>query len=92
MVSDVLWRLPIRSFLTNRFTDEKLTREQALKGMTLDAAYASFAEHVLGSLVPGKKADFVILDKDIMTAPSKEILETKVIATVVDGEVMYGEL
>ena len=60
--------------------------------MTLDAAYASFAEHELGSLSPGKKADFVILDKDIMTIPDDQILKTKVLATVVDGEVMYGKL
>jgi len=58
--------------------------------MTLDAAYASFAEHELGSLTPGKKADFVILDHDIMTVPFSEILSTKVQATVIDGSVAYG--
>jgi predicted amidohydrolase YtcJ len=72
--------------------DQKLTREQALKGMTLDAAYASFAENDIGSLSPGKKADFVILDKDIMTLPVEEILNTRVVATVVDGTVVYGNL
>jgi predicted amidohydrolase YtcJ len=50
--------------------------------MTLDAAYASFAENELGSLTPGKKADFVILDRDIMSIPYSEILQTKVQATV----------
>jgi len=60
--------------------------------MTLDPAYASFAEHTLGSLTPGKKADFVILDKNIMTVPVDEILSAKVRATVIDGEVMYGTL
>jgi len=60
--------------------------------MTLDAAYASFAEHELGSLLPGKKADFVILDRDIMTIPFDEILRAKVSATVVDGKVAYGAL
>jgi predicted amidohydrolase YtcJ len=76
--------------------------------MTLDAAYASFAEDILGSLTPGKKgepspfppanqrlvspADFVILDRDIMTVPSSEILSTKVQATVIDGSVAYGSL
>ncbi|KAL1938928.1 hypothetical protein VTO73DRAFT_11081 [Trametes versicolor] len=74
------------------FPAERLTRAQALKGMTLDAAYASFAEDTLGSLVPGKRADFVILDRDIMdtSQPFNEILETKVKATVVDGKVAYG--
>lgn len=60
--------------------------------MTLDAAYASFAENELGSLSPGKKADFVILDKDIMTVSAEEILSAKVVATVVDGTVVYGDL
>ncbi|TFK37702.1 amidohydrolase family-domain-containing protein [Crucibulum laeve] len=74
------------------YMNEALTRAQALKGMTLDAAYASFAEKELGSLTPGKKADFAVLDRDIMTVPVKEILETKVRATVVDGEVVFGGL
>ena len=78
--------------LSVRFPDQRLTRAQALKGMTLDAAYASFSENTLGSLTPGKKADFVVLDRDIMTIPFSEILETKVSATVIDGDVMYGSL
>jgi len=72
------------------YPNESLSRTQALKGMTLDAAYASFAESELGSLSPGKKADFVIFDKDIMTIPLRQILEAKVKATVVDGEAVYG--
>jgi predicted amidohydrolase YtcJ len=75
-----------------RFPEQRLTRAQALKGMTLDAAYASFSENTMGSLTPGKKADFVVLDRDIMTVPFSDILETKVSATVIDGEVMYGYL
>ena len=78
--------------LSCRFPDQRLTREQALKGMTYDAAYAAFAEDAIGSLVPGKKADFVILDRDIMTVPESEILGTKVTATVIDGEVVYGSI
>lgn len=60
--------------------------------MTLDAAYASFAEDTLGSLVPGKRADFVVLDRNIMDEgkPFSEILETKVKATVIDGKVAFG--
>ena len=62
--------------------------------MTLDAAYASFAEHRLGSLTPGKKADYVVLDRDVMSedAPVGEILKTVVLATVVDGRVAHGGL
>jgi len=72
------------------YPEQRLTRAQALKGMTLDAAYASFTETDLGSLTPGKKADFVILDRNIMTIPYSEILATKVQATVVDGSLAYG--
>jgi len=71
------------------FPEERLTREQTLKGMTLDAAYASFSEEWLGSLTPGKKADFVVLDRDIMTVPTEEILQTKVLATFIDGKPSY---
>jgi len=60
--------------------------------MTLDAAYAAFAEDKVGSLSIGKRADFVVLDRDIMTIPVSEILATKVKATVIDGEVVYGSL
>ena len=75
-----------------RYPSERLTRAQALKGMTLDAAYAAFAEETLGSLTPGKRADIVVLDHDIMdeTRPVSEILETKVKTTIVDGKVAYG--
>jgi hypothetical protein len=74
------------------YPSERLTRAEALKGMTLDAAYASFSEDILGSLSIGKKADFVVLDRDIMTVPMDDILGAKVTATVIDGEVEYGNL
>ncbi|KAJ7350424.1 amidohydrolase family-domain-containing protein [Mycena albidolilacea] len=74
------------------FPSERLTRAQALKGMTLDAAYASFTEAELGSLTVGKRADFVVLDRDIMEVEASEILKTKVVATVIDGKVAYGHL
>lgn len=61
---------------------ERLTRQQALKGMTLDPAYAAFAEEHTGSLEPGKRADFVVWDRDIMACPPAEILEAKVLVTV----------
>jgi predicted amidohydrolase YtcJ len=76
----------------NRFPEQRLTREQALKGMTLDPAYAAFQEDYLGSLTPGKRADYVVLDTNIMTAPFSEILKTKVVATVIDGRPVYGGL
>jgi predicted amidohydrolase YtcJ len=60
--------------------------------MTIDPAYASFTESILGSIEPGKLADFVVLSQDIMTVPVNEIMNTKVLATVIDGKVVYGAL
>ncbi|KIJ39852.1 hypothetical protein M422DRAFT_32455 [Sphaerobolus stellatus SS14] len=74
------------------FPEQRLTREEALKGLTLDAAYASFSEITTGSLTPGKRADYVILSKDIMSIPPADILATKVLATVIDGAVAYGKI
>ncbi len=71
--------------------EERLTREEALRAFTLDAAYAAFQENELGSLTPGKLADFAILSRDIMTIPPEEILETKVVATYLGGKKVYGE-
>lgn len=71
------------------YPEENLTRAEALKGFTLDAAYAAFQETEVGSLEPGKYADFVILSKDIMTVPALEILETEVIATYIGGQKVY---
>lgn len=75
-----------------RYIAEALTRTQALRGMTCDAAYAAFAENTRGRLAPGFAADFVVLERDIMRIPLEEILRTKVLATVVDGHVAYGRL
>ena len=76
-----------------RFPAQRLTRAEALKGMTYDPAFASFREHDLGSLTPGKLADFVVLDTDIMSVePAQRILDAKVMATIVDGRLAYGKL
>ncbi|KAH9964935.1 amidohydrolase 3 [Russula dissimulans] len=74
------------------YAAEALTRAQALRGMTVDAAYAAFAEDTRGRLAPGFAADFVVLDRDIMRVPLEDILGTRVLATVVDGRVAYGSL
>ena len=68
---------------------EKMTREQALKSYTLDAAYAAFREDRKGSIEVGKWADLTILDKDIMTIPEEEILNTEVAMTIIAGEIVY---
>ncbi|KAJ7647499.1 amidohydrolase family-domain-containing protein [Roridomyces roridus] len=64
------------------FPEERLSRQEALRG--------EYIETTLGSLEPGKIADFTILSQDIMTVPVTRILDTKVIATVLDGEAVYG--
>jgi predicted amidohydrolase YtcJ len=60
--------------------------------MTIDPAYASFTESTLGSIVPGKRADYVILSQDIMSIPTDKILQTSVLATVIDGKPVYGKV
>ena len=65
---------------------------RATVGITIDPAYASFTENILGSVEPGKRADFVVLSQDIMKVPVGEILRTEVLATVIDGVVIYGEI
>ncbi|HEX8386240.1 MAG TPA: amidohydrolase, partial [Rubricoccaceae bacterium] len=69
--------------------NQSLTREEALRGFTLDAAYAGFMEDEVGSLEPGKRADFVVLSHDLMTVPPEEILATRVLATYLDGVPVY---
>jgi predicted amidohydrolase YtcJ len=69
--------------------NEKMTREQALRSYTLDAAYGSFEEKVKGSIETGKLADFTILDQDIMTVQEDSILNTTVAMTIVGGKVVY---
>ncbi len=71
------------------FPAERMTRDEALKSVTLWPAYAAFQEKVLGSLTPGKYADFVILDQDIMRVPVELILHTRVLSTWVGGEKVY---
>jgi predicted amidohydrolase YtcJ len=68
---------------------ERMTREEALKSITIWAAYAGFQEKVLGSLTPGKYADFVVLDQDIMRVPPELLLNTKVLQTWVGGTKVY---
>ncbi|MFY0674952.1 MAG: amidohydrolase [Bacteroidia bacterium] len=69
--------------------ENALTREQALKAMTIWAAKGAYLENDLGSLETGKKADFVILEKDLMTAPVEELYKLKVLETYINGESVY---
>ncbi len=70
-------------------TENALTREETLRGMTIWAAKANFEEHEKGSLEKGKFADFVILDADIMKEVPEKLLQIKVIKTFVGGEKVY---
>ena len=70
-------------------SEEVMTREEALRHMTVWGAYAAFMEDVTGTLTPGKLADIVVLDRDIMTVPADDILDTDVVMTIVNGEVVY---
>jgi predicted amidohydrolase YtcJ len=69
--------------------EQRMTREEALRSMTIWPAYAAFQESIMGSLSPGKLADFVVLDRDIMTVPERDILGTNVTATYIAGKVVY---
>jgi predicted amidohydrolase YtcJ len=69
--------------------EQRMTREEALKSMTIWPAFAAFQEHELGSLTAGKYADFTVLDQDIMRAPVETILNTHVVSTWVGGKMVY---
>ena len=72
------------------YAHEALTIQQAFKGFTLDAAYAGHMEDTLGTLTPGKWADFILVDQDIFTIDAKDIWKTKVHATFVAGEEVFS--
>ena len=71
---------------------QKMTRDEALKSYTLWAAYGAFMEDIVGSIEEGKYGDFTILDRDIMSIPEDDILETKVHMTIVGGDILYSAL
>ena len=70
-------------------TENALTREEALRGMTVWAAKSNFEEKEKGSLERGKFADFIILDKDLMKAGESELLQVNVLKTFLGGEKVY---
>ena len=68
---------------------ERLTREEALRGFTLDAAWSLFLDGEVGSLTVGKRADLVVFARDPMTMPEREIARAEIDYTLVDGQVVY---
>lgn len=71
--------------------DQKMTREQALRSYTLDAAYGAFQDGIKGSIEAGKLADFTVLSQDIMTVDESEILNTRIAMTIVGGKVVFEQ-
>jgi predicted amidohydrolase YtcJ len=73
------------------YPDQAMTAVQALRAFTLDAAYASHQEKTLGTLEPGKWADFILVDQDIFTIDPKAIWSTRVLGTWVGGTNVYEQ-
>jgi predicted amidohydrolase YtcJ len=69
--------------------DQKMSRDEALRSYTIDAAYGSFEEEIKGSIEPGKLADFTVFSKDIMSITENEILSTQVDMTIVGGKILF---
>ncbi len=83
-------RQDVKGFPKEGFqTENALTREQALRATTIWAAKASFEENEKGSIEPNKYADFIILDKDLMTIDLIKIPDIKIVATFINGEKVF---
>ena len=72
-------------------SEQKMTRVQALKSYTLDAAYGAFEENIKGSISRGKLADFTVYNQDLMTVDENQILNTEIVMTIFNGEVVYNK-
>ncbi len=84
-------RKDLNQFPTGGFQSENaLSRREALLGMTIWGAYANFEENLKGSITPGKYADFIILDRDIMEIETHRIPSARVVATILNGEIVYS--
>ncbi len=71
------------------YPDQRMSRMEALRSYTINAAYAGFDEGIKGSLTVGKLADITVLSKDILTVPEDQIPSTRVLFTIVGGKVQY---
>ncbi len=83
-------RKDAKGFPANGFqTENALSRKEALKGMTIWAAYSNFEEKEKGSLEKGKFADIVVLEKDLMTCDESDLLNNKVKYTFINGQKVF---
>jgi len=71
------------------FPEQRMTRMEALRSYTINAAYGAFEEDLKGSLEVGKLADVTVLSQDILTIDEDRIPETGIVATIVGGEIVY---
>ena len=74
------------------FPEQKISIEDALRAYTYNTAYANFEEKTKGSIEVHKVADLVVLTKNLLQAPPRDILDTKVVCTIVGGKIVYGQL
>jgi predicted amidohydrolase YtcJ len=71
------------------YPDQRMSRIEALRSYTINAAYAGFDENITGSLKPGKLADITVFSKDLMTVPEDQIPAARILYTIVGGKVQY---
>ena len=72
------------------FPEQRISIEDAIRAYTYNSAYSNFEEKIKGSIEVGKLADLVVLSKNLLQIPPREILETKVVMTIVSGKIVYG--
>jgi hypothetical protein len=73
------------------FPEQRISIEQAIRAYTYNTAYANFEEQTKGSIEVGKLADIVVLTRNLLSVPPREILDAKVVYTIVGGKIVYGE-
>ncbi len=89
--STLWWVVTGKIYPDRKVQEGTITRQEALIAHTRSNAYLLFKEKDLGSIEPGKLADFLVLDRDYLTIPEDEIKEIKPLQTVIGGKVVFGE-